>query len=209
MEIERIYDPSIPEFMADPDRLKLRVRAYGHSPHGVLERKRRVADVIDKTRVTVDRKDVEPASLGLIDLGPDNHEASHFLSEFASLVARSGAEPTLLLRYEREAYASQVDHYARVTFDRNIEARRTRSWDLDPPGGRWTRFDEYWSREEESRRVVLELKCQSCIPWWLTDLIRKHALKQQSFSKYSIGIHLTGLERGANLVSRRSARLMQ
>jgi SPX domain protein involved in polyphosphate accumulation len=193
----------------DADRMKLRVRGYGGSPHAVLERKRRVADVIDKTRVTVDRKDVELASMGLVDLGPDNLEASHFLSQFASMVACSGAEPTLLLRYEREAYASDVDHYARVTFDRNIEAQRSRSWDLDPQGGRWTRFDEYWRREDDSRRIVLELKCQSCIPWWLTDLIRKHALKLQSFSKYSIGIHLTGLERGANLVARRSARRMR
>ena len=193
----------------DSNRVKLRVRGYGASPQAVLERKRRVSDVIDKTRVTVDRKDVEQACLGRVDLGRENLEASHFLSEFSSIVARSGAEPTLLLRYEREAYASDVDHYARVTMDRNIEARRTRSWDLDPIGGRWTRFDEHWRREYESRHVVLELKCQSHIPWWLTDLVRRHALKLQSFSKFSIGIYLTGLERGEELPARRSARLVQ
>ncbi len=193
----------------DADRLKLRIRTYGRSPHAVLERKRRIADVIDKTRAFVDRKDAERASLGLVDLGPDHREANRFLASFATLVARSGAEPTLLLRYEREAYASNVDHYARVTLDRKIEARRCPTWDLDPTGGRWTRFDEHWRREEEHRRVVLELKCQSRIPWWLTELIRKHALKQQSFSKYAIGIHLTGREHGADLVARRSARRMQ
>lgn len=214
-EISSLYldSPSLAFFHAkergDADRVKLRVRTYGNSPQAVLERKRRVADVIDKTRAAVDRKDAERASLGLIDLGPDHHEATRFLSGFALLVARAGAEPTLLLRYEREAYSSDVDHYARVTFDRRIEARRSRTWDHDPPTGRWTRFDDHWRREEEHRRVVLELKCQSCIPWWLTELVRKHALKQQSFSKYAIGIHLTAREDGADLIARRSARRMQ
>ncbi len=193
----------------DAERLKLRVRTYGSSPQAVLERKRRVANVIDKTRAAVDRKDAERASLGLIDLGPEHLEATLFLSDFASLVARSGAEPTLLVRYEREAFAGDVDHYARVTFDRRIEARRSGTWDLDPLAGRWTRFDEHWHREDEHRRVVLELKCQSIVPGWLTDLIRKHALQQQSFSKYSIGIHLTGVEQGYDLLARRSARWMR
>jgi hypothetical protein len=101
---------------------------------------------------------------------------------------------------------SDVDHYARVTFDRSIEAHRTASWSPRPPVDGWSRFDEYWIRAKKDPSVVLELKCHSCIPWWMTDLIRSHALKRQSFSKYSIGIHLTGLEQGADLVARRSAR---
>jgi hypothetical protein len=193
----------------DPDRLKLRVRGYERSPRAVLECKRRVADVIDKTRVTVDHGDVERAARGLLDLEPGKPEARRFLSSFASLVARSGAEPTLLVRYEREAYVSEVDHYARVTFDRRIESLRTRSWQLEAPRDGWTRFDEHWRREETERPVVLELKCHASIPWWLTDLIRSHALKRSSFSKYSIGIHLTERARGANLIARRSSRWMQ
>jgi hypothetical protein len=193
----------------DPHRLKLRVRGYGESPVAVLECKRRVADVIDKTRVTVDRRDAERAALGGIDLGPEAPETGRFLTSFASLVARYGAEPTLLVRYEREAYASEVDHYARITFDRRIEARRTRDWDLASPSHDWCRFDDYWRREEAHRSVVLEIKCHACIPWWVTDLIRSHALKRQSFSKYSIGIHLTERERGADIQLRRSSRWMQ
>jgi hypothetical protein len=64
----------------DPDRLKLRVRGYERSPRAVLECKRRVADVIDKTRVTVDHGDVERAARGLLELEPGKPEAGHFLS---------------------------------------------------------------------------------------------------------------------------------
>jgi SPX domain protein involved in polyphosphate accumulation len=193
----------------DAERTKLRVRTYGDHPFAVLECKRRVADVIDKTRASVDRKDVHQASLGLVDPGPDHLELRRFHEDFALQVARSGAAPVLLLRYEREAFVSEVDHYARVTFDRCIEAGRTDAWSFDEPAAGYTRFDAHWLREEAQRNVVLELKCQSSIPWWMTDLIRSHALKRQSLSKYSIGIHLTGLGLGEDRIARRSARWMQ
>ncbi len=193
----------------DSERIKLRVRGYGDAPYAILECKRRVADVIDKTRVTVDRKDIERASQGFVDPGSDHPEAQRFLADFARLVASAGAEPTLLLYYEREAYVSEVDHYARVTFDRHIEAHRTSEWTLRRQGEAPCRFDDHWRRDDDHRSVVLELKCHSCIPWWMTDLIRKHALRRQSFSKYSIGVHLTGIEQGEDRITRRSARWMQ
>lgn len=193
----------------DSERVKLRVRTYTGSPQAVVEVKRRVADVIDKTRASIDRKDVERTAAGWIDSHHQNDEMSRFLVDFGLLVARSGAEPTLHLRYEREAYASFVDHYARVTFDRNITAKRTDSWDLEPSSDEWSHFDEHWKRDDAERNVVLEIKCQSMIPWWVTDLIRAHELKRQSFSKYSVGIHVTGLRNGEDRIARRSARWMQ
>jgi SPX domain protein involved in polyphosphate accumulation len=193
----------------DAERLKLRLRTYGHSPFAVLELKRRIADVIDKTRATVDRKDAARVAQGWVDSPPESPEVRHFFSDFALAVARSGALPTLHLRYEREAYASVVDHYARVTFDRRIEAQRTSSWNLDPGAVGWSHFDRHWRRQEHERTVVLELKCQSSIPWWVTDLVRAHALDRQSFSKYSVGIYLTSVRDGADLSATRSARWMQ
>ena len=193
----------------DAERVKLRIRTYGDSPFAVMELKRRVADVIDKTRATVDRKDVERVAQGWVDAPHESAEVTRFLSNFALIVARAGALPTLHLRYDREAYASVVDHYARVTFDRHIEAQRTSSWDLDPGDAGWSHFDRHWLRAETERAVVLELKCQSSIPWWLTDLVRARALNRQSFSKYSIGVHLTGTRVGEDLMAKRSSRWVQ
>ena len=193
----------------DSERLKLRVRTYGKSPRAVIEVKRRVADVIDKTRASIAREDVERIANGSAGSGYANTEEERFLGDFGRLVAQAGAQPTLHLRYEREAFASFVDHYARVTFDRRIQARRTSSWDLDPGLNDWSQFAHHWLREEAERSVVLELKCQSMIPWWVTDLICTHELNRQSFSKYSVGIHLTGLHMGEDRTARRSARWMQ
>lgn len=193
----------------DAERIKLRVRTYGSAPFAVMELKRRVADVIDKTRTTVDRKDAEGAAEGTLASPPDSPEARRFLDGFALAVARAGAVPTLHLRYQREAYASVVDHYARVTFDRRIEARRTSCWDLDPNDDDWSHFDRHWLRDESDRSVVLELKCQSSIPFWLTDLVRAHALGRQSFSKYSVGIYLTGVRAGEDRMAKRSSRWVQ
>jgi SPX domain protein involved in polyphosphate accumulation len=193
----------------DAERLKLRLRTYGSSPYAVLELKRRVADVIDKTRATVDRKDAAQVAQGWLDAAPASPDEQRFLCNFALEVARAGALPSLQLRYEREAYTSVVDHYARVTFDRRIEAQRTSSWDLDPAVGEWSHFDHHWRRRERERSVVLELKCQSSIPGWVTDLVQAHALDRQSFSKYSVGIYLTSVRDGADVSATRSARWMQ
>ncbi len=191
----------------DADRLKLRVRTYPGSDGAVLELKRRVSDVISKTRAKVRRDQAEAIVRGRIPRGFDP-TVEHFLDEFALTAARSGAGPTLHVRYDREAYSSHVDTYARVTFDRRIEAQRTSSWSLEPPESRWCSFDQYRRREERDRSVVLEIKCQSVVPWWVTNLIQTHALKRRSFSKYGIGIYLTAVQDGAGRVSRRSAKAL-
>ena len=135
--------------------------------------------------------------------------AQEFLDRFARIAATSGAGPTLNVRYRREAWASQVDDYARVTFDRGIEAQRAFAWDLkgDPNG--WLPFDEHWRHGQRGRTVVLELKCLLTVPWWIGELVRGQALKRSSFSKYSIGIFLTGRAVGEAGLGRRSSRVMQ
>jgi hypothetical protein len=193
----------------DAERLKLRIRGYTGSSRATLECKRRIVDVIDKTRAAVDLKDIERAARGEVDPGPDQPDARGFLDEFATIRACTGAEPTLLMRYEREAHVSDIDPYARVTMDRNIQAARVQDWDLDGPSEGWCRFDDHWRRDEDLRPVILELKCHLSIPWWMTDLIQRHRLKRESFSKYCIGIYLSERAMGRDVVARRSARWMQ
>jgi len=192
----------------DPERFKLRIRTYSkHSP-ALLELKRKVSDVIDKTRVLVDRKQAEEAAAGLAAPMEDGLQARYSLNEFSRIVAESGAGPTLHVRYQREAYASVVDDYARVCFDRRIGAQRTGSWDLDPDPYEWREFDHCWRPELADRSVVLELKCQSTVPPWLSDLVRRHSLGRTSFSKYSTGIHLTRRINGERRRPARDAKVM-
>ena len=188
----------------DPERLKLRVRTYRGSPIAVLELKRKISDIISKTRTSVDRAQVAPIASGRMP-EPSNPEVDRFLNDFALTSMQTGAQPTLHVRYDREAYSSRVDTYARVTFDRRIEVQRTHDWALDPGSDGWLSFDDFRRVDQRDRTVVLELKCQSFVPWWITNLIRTHALKRQAFSKYGIGIYLTGLLNGEGSLPLRSA----
>ena len=192
----------------DPDRLKLRVRTYDSSQFAMLELKRKTSDVIAKTRVAVDRSAVESAISGLAKPRGDTDESQRHLDRFVFTAVHAGAEPTLHVRYRREAYVSNVDDYARVTFDRGIRAQRASGWDLDPDPYDWSDFDDAWRLEFRATPVVLELKCHAQVPCWLTDLIRANDLERRSFSKYSIGIHLTSLRAGADAIPTRSARVM-
>ncbi len=188
----------------DAERLKLRVRTYRGSSIAVLELKRKISDVISKTRASVTAAQVVPIANGRLPEA-SNRELDRFLSDFALTSMQTGAQPTLHVRYDREAYASDVDSYARVTFDRRIEVQRTHSWALDAGSDGWLLFDDFRRVDQRERTVVLELKCQSFVPWWITNLIRTHALKRQSFSKYGIGIYLTGLLNGEGSLPIRSA----
>lgn len=193
----------------DPERLKLRIRTYSSTSAAVLELKRRVADIINKTRVVVNRKEAYEAAMGLATPVEDSPRARHFLNEFALVVARAGADPTLCIRYEREAYASTVDEYARVTFDRRIGGQRTTSWDLAPDPWGWCEFDHHWPPDRPGKPVVLELKCHSSVPHWISDLVRRNGLIRTAFSKYCIGIHVTGRHYyGDRAPLQRPARLM-
>jgi hypothetical protein len=189
----------------DPDRIKLRVRTYSQTSPATLEIKRRESEVIDKTRAVIDRRWVEDAARGFFPPCLAGDLQSRFLRHFARTAAKWGAGPTLSVYYEREAYESLVDAYARITFDRHIRVRRTSDWELCPGDDDWHSFDDYWRSDHPTLPVVLEIKCEtSSMPIWAIDVIRRNELYQSSFSKYSIGISLTQWRQGGDINPPRS-----
>ncbi|MFK7899108.1 MAG: VTC domain-containing protein [Myxococcota bacterium] len=189
----------------DPDRVKLRVRTYSPDSLATLEVKRRRSNVIEKRRAVVRREDVPNAVRGVIDSDQMDGKGDKALQEFAYIVATSGALPKLSVRYEREAYESQVDPYARVTFDRNIRIQPASTWDLFPAEHGWSHFDDFWRLNLPTHPIVLELKCETAkIPCWMTDVIRRNQLEQTSFSKYSIGTCISHWLQGSDVSSARS-----
>ncbi|MDX9720517.1 MAG: polyphosphate polymerase domain-containing protein [Myxococcota bacterium] len=170
----------------DFERIKLRLRSYQSGP-AFLEVKRKVGEVIEKTRARVHREDVEEAVTGF--LCPQQPEQQRGLSRFAYFAARLGASPRILVSYLREAYVSEVDGYARVTFDHSITAREWESWSLncEQPEPIPLTLDDAWQYDGLRSPTVLELKCESRVPYWLLDLIRRHRLQRSGFSKYCYG----------------------
>lgn len=183
----------------DPDRFKLRARTYGDGTPVHLEIKRKVLDVIDKARVTVARDRIDDAVRGMGEPLKPTDTSWAILDRFARLAAITGAEPFMLIRYDREAFFSQIDHYARVTFDRRIQAQRVWGWDLAGNPNAWLSLDDAWQMDEIRSPVVLELKCETEIPMWLQNLIRDFSLRCRGFSKYSFGVETAmGRERGVH-----------
>ncbi len=192
----------------DAERVKLRVRTYDAASNAMLEIKRRSSDVIDKTRARVPRTHVQGVAHGVAIDDDASTANARSADEFAALALRHGAEPSLRVRYLREAWVSDVDDYARITFDRCIEAQRASTWALEAGHDRWIAFDDHWRPDQRGATVVLEIKCHCTVPAWITELIQRHRLRRTSFSKYSIGIDLSRRERGFDTLMRRSARVM-
>jgi hypothetical protein len=107
---------------------------------------------------------------------------------FVKLALINGATPKVLTQYKRKAYVSDINDYARVTFDRELRYRPEEGYNLIPGRGTMTPLDNSTIFDQDCE-VILELKCySSLVPFWMIDLIRQFHLNRCSFSKYVTGI---------------------
>ena len=166
----------------DHDRFKLRARTYDADGAVHLELKRKRGDIIWKERTSVARASWAEAAQGFG--APNAARNLAALERFARLAASLGAEPKMLIDYEREAYASRLDGYARVTFDRSIVCRATSDWDLNVDPRSLLPLQTAYT-VSMTHAVVLELKCEQFMPGWLAELIHDFQLNRVGFSKYN------------------------
>jgi hypothetical protein len=171
----------------DPDRLKLRARVYDVTGDVSLEIKRKRGDVVWKRRAQVPREVWPDCALGFFDAASFDERQRSALEGFAHLYAQFGCEPKLTVNYEREAYASPHDHYARVTFDRQVTCFPTDRMVLGQASG--PSFPLYTGiTETYASPVLLELKCEQFMPSWMWDLIHDFQLNRVGYSKYNTGM---------------------
>lgn len=171
------------------DRFKLRIRAYSDEATApvFLEIKRRRNQVVHKSRCRMPRQAL-PALLaagGAIapPAAATAAEARAF-GEFVRLMLETAAVPTLLVRYDREAYVGGADPEARVTFDRRLVAARTPRAEVRLHGADF--------QSVETGMVVLELKFNRRCPAWLDAIVHGQGLQRRSFSKYARCLAATG-----------------
>jgi SPX domain protein involved in polyphosphate accumulation len=174
------------------DRFKVRARTYpGKDSPTFLEVKRRFQDVIVKSRGAVPAAGWQellvrgrPSALAQLSPGP-RKAAERFLGVFH----RHHLRPTLLVDYDREAYESTLDTYARLTFDRKIVCQRRETLDLEAPAvQRWRPVDHPAPTRTQEPVCVLELKFERRPPAWMVALVRRLDLVRFSFSKYCYGV---------------------
>ncbi len=179
--------------MGVDNRFNLRVRSYGDDPGFpyFFEIKQRMGQIIRKYRSKVSdhnwyRVLTEPGYVLVV--GNANNLEDRNKKLFERMVHSYNASPKVFTQYSRKAWVSDVDEYARVTFDRELQYALETEYDFNMrhktivPCDPETVFDPDCS-------VILELKCYSSfVPLWMIDLIRYFNLSRRSFSKYVTGI---------------------
>ncbi len=107
---------------------------------------------------------------------------------FFRMACAHSAAPKVLSQYMRKAYVSDVDDYARVTFDIDLRYQSPEGYSLVPDEDKMVPLD-HDGIFEPGCSVVLELKCNTTlVPLWMVDLIRCFDLRRRSFSKYVTGV---------------------
>ena len=164
-------------------RWKARVRRYDGSDTVFLEVKNKDESLIKKLRARI------PAAGWVQRIhSPGSEYASPAERTFCGNLEQFHLVPTLMVRYMREAWMSTVDSYARVTFDRRVVCQPWGEWSLDCDDRQWLALDDSHSMLSVPRGVVLELKCLTAVPRWLSNVTQTANLTRARYSKYCKGI---------------------
>jgi hypothetical protein len=164
------------------DRFKLRVRRYGSGSSETVfaEVKRKVKDVVVKTRAVI------PASAWSAVIEPRGAVADPLLQDFAYRVAVTRAVPQLIVACTRSAWVPSISFdTTRVTLDEDITALPYRGafFDLDPRQA--VAIDGEDSHQGfRGRLAMLELKFTGAAPAWMSDLTRRFGLQRTNYSKF-------------------------
>lgn len=166
-------------------RRKLRIRRYASTspllPESPVfaEIKQRVDKVTQKRRVDLPYAEALALCSGAMPDGLPGRDI-HFAEEIADFVARYRLEPACVVSYTRLALmGGEGDAGLRVTFDGGLSYRRA---DLDLASG-----GEGLPMLDPSI-VVLEIKADDRIPYWIVDLAARRNLSLARISKYCLGM---------------------
>ena len=174
-------------------RFKPRARTYASNPpcpYVWLELKCKVGPKCRKTRWRIDAAEWPQ----VLERSPHLLAPELFQNDaFMHIIGRYGATPMTHVRYHREAYASEIDHYVRITFDRCITAHPAHG---SPHLGENDRqllsqavpIDDEVAFEADLSAVLLEIKCEEQAPLWIVDLVQRFGLALRGVSKYSLAV---------------------
>ena len=155
---------------------KLRLRSYGiarMNDNVFLEIKKKYNGIVYKRRITLKQKDVSLFIDKKLNLDTQiGHELNYFRDYYKTL------KPSTLIIYDREAY---FDGGLRVTFDHNIKYRK---FDLTLDKG------FYGNLIIEPDQVLMEIKVNGAMPFWLVNVLEMANAYKTSFSKYGLSYKL-------------------
>lgn len=173
-------------------RFNLRLRAYGDNPvfPYFCEAKHKTCGIVKKKRAKIFEDNWQSIFLAKdfsLGEGAILEDSKDYKAHFLRLAYVNNAQPKVFTQYRRKAYASIVDDYARVTFDRDLRFERRERYDLTPMEENLSHYDNPNNFQEDTN-VILELKCTTKVPKWFMDMITMFNLERTSFSKYVTGV---------------------
>jgi len=156
--------------------------------------KRRVYDVIMKTRAALADDQWSAVLEGKTppSVARNGAAGQRAVEHFLYRMWRNQAKPKMLVEYDREAYESTINKYARLTFDRAVRCQPKEALDLEADPKRWRPVDNPFRTKTTEPTCVLELKFEDTPPGWMLNLVKRLDLMRFSFSKYcySVDAHL-------------------
>lgn len=175
----------------DDRRFNMRIRSYGDNPVGpyFLEVKFKESGFVRKFRCPISKEIWDEHFEGLREqpVYSEIDVKSKNFSIFERLASMHAAEPKILTQYRRKAYLSEIDDYARVTFDMNLKYCDSHVYNVDPSRVEMKNYDNPLKFSWDAN-VILELKCTAQVPFWIMDLIKYFNLERGSFSKYGSSV---------------------
>lgn len=174
-------------------RFNMRIRSYGDTPcfPYFCEVKHKTMGIVKKRRAKIFEENWDKIFSGGEIIAPEDtaiwEDSKDYKNHFLRLAFLHNAQPKIFTQYRRKAYASVVDDYARVTFDRDLRYERRETYDLSPAEEGLSHYDNPEKFDPETN-IIMELKCTTQVPKWFLDLIQTFQLTRTSFSKYVTGI---------------------
>lgn len=160
------------------NRFKLRIRGYSDDSNAprYFEIKRRINNVIVKSRARVKQADVETVVAGRSIILPSDCSDGSTLRQFQLYMHSLHARPMVMVRYMREAFEGDSDNRVRITFDRQLRHKITREPIVSFSGNNWQHLPMEF--------VIFEIKFTARYPAWLSQMVKAFDLKQTAMSKY-------------------------
>jgi hypothetical protein len=150
-----------------------------------LEIKRKDVDSISKDRVALLYRNLEEflgkKDFSLLDGFPsDNLKKKIYARNFLYYYQLYNLQPSVVVAYEREAFECKFGSGLRVTLDKNVRTRRTKSFsELYEDAGMVPSFKDCFA---------VEVKFQRILPKWLLPVLTKYNIRRASVPKYSWSI---------------------
>ncbi len=159
---------------------KVRLRSYSSptSPEErvFLEIKKKIGGIVNKRRITLTLAEADAyIKYGIHPADNGKYIQQQVLKELDVLLARYKVSPKQYISYERAAYFGKDDSGFRLTFDRNITARRY-DVSLDK--------ESYGDQLISPTARLMEVKISGAMPIWLAEQLAMLKIYKISFSKY-------------------------